>query len=140
MEKLFFSSVTETVLDHVAHDIIQAFNGTKIILFYGDLGSGKTTLIKEICSQLAVRDGMSSPSFSIINEYRTKQNEPIYHLDLYRLKSREECLDLGIEEYLFSGHYCFIEWPELALSLLPDAHLCISITREKDNTRSIILS
>jgi tRNA threonylcarbamoyladenosine biosynthesis protein TsaE len=140
MNKLSFASVTMDVLNHVAHDIIKHLTDSKIILFYGEMGAGKTTLIKEICRQLGVTDTMSSPTFSIVNQYHTSDNKIIYHFDLYRIKNTEECLDLGMEEYLFSGNYCFIEWPEVALPLLPEKHYSLSIKTEKDNTRSIILS
>ena len=140
MNKLSFASVTMDVLNHVAHDIIKHLTDSKIILFYGEMGAGKTTLIKEICRQLGVTDTMSSPTFSIVNQYHTSDNKIIYHFDLYRIKNTEECLDLGMEEYLFSGNYCFIEWPEVALPLLPEKYYSLSIKTEKDNTRSIILS
>jgi tRNA threonylcarbamoyladenosine biosynthesis protein TsaE len=140
MNKLSFASVTIDVLNHVAHDIIEYLTDSKIILFCGEMGAGKTTLIKEICKQLGVTDTMSSPTFSVVNEYRTSGNKIIYHFDLYRIKNMEECLDLGMEEYLDSGNYCFIEWPEVALPLLPVKYYSLSITTEKDNTRSITLS
>ena len=140
MNKLSFASITTDVLNHVAHDIIEHLTDSKIILFYGEMGAGKTTLIKEICKQLGVTDTMSSPTFSIVNEYHTSSNKTIYHFDLYRIKNTEECLDLGMEEYLFSGNYCFIEWPEVAMPLLPEKYYSLSIKTEKDNTRSIILS
>lgn len=140
MNKLSFTSVTIDVLNHVAHDIIEHLTDSKIILFYGEMGAGKTTLIKEICRQLGVTNTMSSPTFSVVNEYHTNDNKIIYHFDLYRIKNIEECLDLGMEEYLDSGNYCFIEWPEVALSLLPEKYYTLSIKTEKDNTRSIIFS
>ncbi|HXD92465.1 MAG TPA: tRNA (adenosine(37)-N6)-threonylcarbamoyltransferase complex ATPase subunit type 1 TsaE [Bacteroidia bacterium] len=140
MNKLSFASVTIDVLNHVTHDIIEHLTDSKVILFYGEMGAGKTTVIKEICRQLGVTDSMSSPTFSVVNEYRTSGNKIIYHFDLYRIKNMEECLDLGMEEYLDSGNYCFIEWPEVALPLLPEKYYSLSIKTEKDNTRSIILS
>jgi len=140
MNKLSFASVTIDVLNHVAHDIITHLTDSKIVLFYGEMGAGKTTLIKEICKQLGVTDTMSSPTFSVVNEYHTSNNKTIYHFDLYRIKNVEECLDLGMEEYLFSDNHCFIEWPEIALPLLPEKYYSLSIKTEKDNTRSIILS
>jgi tRNA threonylcarbamoyladenosine biosynthesis protein TsaE len=140
MNKLSFASVTIDVLNHVAHDIIEHLTDSKIVLFYGKMGAGKTTLIKEICKQLGVTDTMSSPTFSVVNEYRAGGDKIIYHFDLYRIKNTEECLDLGMEEYLDSGNYCFIEWPEVALPLLPEKYYNLSIKTDKDNTRSIILS
>ena len=140
MNKLSFASVTTDVIHEVAHDIISAISESNIILFYGEMGTGKTTLIKEICKQLGVAGSMSSPTFSVVNEYKTSDNKIIYHFDLYRVKNIEECLDIGMEEYLYSGNYCFIEWPEIALPLLPEKYYSLSIKAEKDNTRSIILS
>jgi tRNA threonylcarbamoyladenosine biosynthesis protein TsaE len=99
---------------------ILSFAGTKRILcFYGDLGAGKTTLIKELCKQLGVTDAGSSPTFSLVNEYASENGEKLFHFDLYRLKNEQEIYDIGYEEYLFSGNYCFIEWPEKMEKLLP---------------------
>ncbi len=118
MNKLSFSSVTLDVLPEVARDIITELGERRIVLFYGEMGSGKTTLIKEICRQLGVSASMSSPTFAIVNEYAASKGK-IYHFDLYRVKNLEECLDLGMEEYLYSGNYCFIEWPDMAKQILP---------------------
>ena len=120
MNKLSFASVSIDVLDEVAKDIVASLGERKIILFYGEMGSGKTTLIKEICKQLGVTDPMSSPTYAIVNEYHTADKKIIYHFDLYRVKNLEECLDIGMEEYLYSGNYCFIEWPDIAVSLYPE--------------------
>ncbi|MEO8762490.1 MAG: tRNA (adenosine(37)-N6)-threonylcarbamoyltransferase complex ATPase subunit type 1 TsaE [Bacteroidia bacterium] len=139
MNSLSFASVTVDVLDEVAKDIISHLTESKIILFQGEMGAGKTTLIKEICKQLGVTDTMSSPTFSVVNEYKTADNKTIYHFDLYRIKNIEECFDLGMEEYVYSNNYCFIEWPEIALPLLPEKYYTLSIKTEKDNTRSILV-
>ena len=139
MDRLSFDIVTLDVLDHVAQDIVSAISEKRIVLFYGEMGSGKTTLIKEICKQLGVTDSMSSPTFSLVNQYQTPDHKTMYHFDLYRIKNIEECLDIGMEEYLYSGHYCFIEWPDIALPLMPSNYYSLFIKREKDNTRSIIL-
>jgi tRNA threonylcarbamoyladenosine biosynthesis protein TsaE len=139
MDKLSFSAVTIDVLHHVAQDIAMAIKDNKVVLFYGEMGAGKTTLIKEIGKQLGVADGMSSPTFALVNEYHTKDHNIIYHFDLYRVRNIEECLDMGMEEYLDSGNYCFIEWPDIALPLLPDNYYTVSIKTEKDNTRGISL-
>lgn len=119
MNKLSFASVSLDVLDEVAKDIVASLGERKIILFYGEMGSGKTTLIKEICHQLGVTDSMSSPTYGLVNEYNYSKGK-IYHFDLYRVKNLEECLDIGMEEYLYSGNYCFIEWPDIAASLYPE--------------------
>jgi tRNA threonylcarbamoyladenosine biosynthesis protein TsaE len=139
MDKLSFSAVTIDVLHHVAQDIAAAIKDNKVVLFYGEMGAGKTTLIKEIGRQLGVTDSMSSPTFALVNEYHTKDNGVIYHFDLYRIKNIEECLDMGMEEYLCSGNYCFIEWPEVAIPLLPPNYYNVHIKTEKENTRSISL-
>lgn len=132
MNKLSFSPVTLNVLDEVARDIIGALYNRKVVLFYGEMGSGKTTLIKEMCRQLGVTGAMSSPTFSIVNEYGSEKGK-IYHFDLYRVKNLEECLDLGMEEYLYSGSYCFIEWPDVAKRILPEDCATVRIDGSGDS-------
>lgn len=111
----------------------------RVWLVHGDMGSGKTTMIKALCRQLGVKDTPASPSFALVHEYRRESGEPVYHLDLYRLKDEQEVMNLGIGEYLESGNYCFIEWPERADSLgsLPHADLRLSIVDK--NTRLVSL-
>lgn len=123
-------------LKPVADKIIQLTNEYSIFCFYGNLGAGKTTLIKLICEKLNVADTISSPTYPIINEYNTIDNRIIYHIDLYRLKSIEEALNIGIEEYLYSGNLCFIEWPDNFKSLLPTTHFNVKITKF-DESRTI---
>lgn len=91
----------------------------KVVLFNGLMGAGKTTFIKALCKSLGVQDITSSPTFSLVNEYETPDGQRIYHFDLYRINSEVEALDMGIEEYLYSGNWCFIEWPEKIPNLLP---------------------
>lgn len=91
-----------------------------IVLFHGEMGAGKTTLIKEICSQMNVMDTVTSPTFALINEYNTETGRPVYHFDFYRIGSLEEVFDLGYEEYFYSGNLCLIEWPEKIAGLLPE--------------------
>lgn len=105
-------------LSAVAKTIVQSFSDARVILFYGDMGAGKTTLIKEICIQLGVTENTSSPTFSIVNEYETPGGL-VYHFDFYRLRNEQEAFDMGYEEYLYSGHYCLIEWPDKIATLLP---------------------
>lgn len=106
----------------------------KIILLKGEMGAGKTTLIKELAVILGSSDSTGSPTFSLVNEYDIP-NGKIYHFDLYRVKSEEEALDFGVEEYLYSGEYCFIEWPEIIEGLLPDEYHLIEIIVENNQRR-----
>ncbi len=100
----------------------------------GQIGAGKTTLVKEIGRQTGVTDPVNSPTFSIVNEYATNSGQPVYHFDFYRIKDIEEAMDTGCEEYFFSGNLCLIEWPEVVLDLLPDSYLHISIERDSSST------
>ncbi|HEY1039351.1 MAG TPA: tRNA (adenosine(37)-N6)-threonylcarbamoyltransferase complex ATPase subunit type 1 TsaE [Bacteroidia bacterium] len=121
-------------LPQLANELIKAFPGRNAFLFKGQMGAGKTTLIKEMCAALGVMDGMSSPTYSIVNEY-TGAVDIIYHFDLYRLKSTEECLDIGFEEYVNSGNYCFIEWPGIAMPLMPAKYIEIQIETEAEKRK-----
>ena len=110
-------------------------------LFEGEIGAGKTTLIKVICEELGVDDMVSSPTFSLVNEYEYTANgkqHTLYHMDLYRLKEIEEALDIGIEEYLDNDAYCFIEWPELIEPILPESVVRIKIEIIGDSNRKIL--
>jgi len=98
----------------------------RVVLFQGEMGSGKTTLIKEVCRQLGVSEEVSSPTFSLVNEYQGKMG-PVYHFDFYRLEAEEEALDFGVEEYLDSGHWCLLEWPEKISNLLPEEYTTLII-------------
>jgi len=123
-------------LDNVARHIIDQFPTDRIFLFYGKMGAGKTTLINAICKALGVEEMTSSPTFSIVNEYASDFG-PIFHFDFYRLKNEEEALDLGYEEYFYSGHYCFVEWPEKIPNLLPTEAIVISISVLSPTSRTI---
>jgi tRNA threonylcarbamoyladenosine biosynthesis protein TsaE len=120
-------------LERLAAQFLGDFSSSRIFAFHGELGAGKTTFIKALCVELGVKDAMSSPSFSLVNEYRDKNGNSIYHFDLYRLKSPEEAFDIGLEEYLYSGKYCFIEWPERAGEIFPEetVHVSITVANEK---------
>ncbi|MBP6976689.1 MAG: tRNA (adenosine(37)-N6)-threonylcarbamoyltransferase complex ATPase subunit type 1 TsaE [Bacteroidales bacterium] len=125
-------------LDHVSLELLYRYPDQRVFGFYGQLGAGKTALIKNLCKQLGVVDLVSSPTFSIINEYRTRDGEPVYHMDFYRLTSHRELLDIGAEEYFYSGFYCLIEWPEKFEELLPDNCVYIKISVDETNQCRII--
>ncbi len=114
-------------LKSIAKYILEACSSEKIFLLSGKMGAGKTTLIKEMCNVMGVIDVVNSPTFSIVNEYRTDNGKSVFHFDLYRIKSPTELLDLGYEEYLYSDSVCLIEWPELAIDLMPSVYVMINI-------------
>ncbi len=124
--QLLCSSVNE--LDKIAEQMLFLFPAARVFAVTGLMGAGKTTFIQAVCRQLGVKDNVSSPTFSIVNEYRTGSKEPVFHFDLYRLRKPEELLDIGYEDYFFSGDYCFIEWPELAGMLIPAGAVKVVIT------------
>jgi tRNA threonylcarbamoyladenosine biosynthesis protein TsaE len=125
--KLNVSELSE--LPSVATKILEEAQDINVFLFYGDLGAGKTSLIKEICLKLGSDDNFSSPTYSIINEYIYPEGK-IYHLDLYRIRNTIELLDIGLDEILGSGNYCFFEWPELAEDLMDGRCMRININVE----------
>jgi tRNA threonylcarbamoyladenosine biosynthesis protein TsaE len=120
-------------LEIVVKDLTAAAGDRKVWLFHGEMGAGKTTLIKAICRSLGIESTMNSPTFAIVNEY----DNAVYHFDFYRLKSEEEAYDIGVEEYLDSGRFCFIEWPGKIPSLLPDRRFEITLKIESPSHRSI---
>lgn len=125
-------------INNIAQQIIES-NPEKVILFNGEMGAGKTTLIKSICKYLGVENPTSSPTFSLVNEYQTTKNQLVYHFDVYRLKNQNEALDMGIDEYLYSGNWCFIEWAEKIEDLIPEKHSIITISVLSDNKRILEL-
>jgi tRNA threonylcarbamoyladenosine biosynthesis protein TsaE len=135
-----FHEVTLTDLNAVAKTFIEKAGNSKVWLFYGEMGSGKTTFIKIVCSQLGVSDTMSSPTFSMINEYLTQAHTKIFHFDFYRIKSEAEAYDIGTEEYFYSGNYCFVEWPEKIPSLIPVERAEVHIQSEDPTHRTLALS
>jgi len=126
-------------LSEVANTIIKQAK-YKTLLFYGKMGVGKTTLIKEIVKQLKSDDNVSSPTFSLVNEYHTEDGNKIYHFDFYRIDNEEEALDMGVEEYFYSGNWCLIEWPNKIENLLPLKSVNVNVTQNADNTRNIQLT
>ena len=125
-------------LPQIAQQIIEE-SSKKTLLFYGSMGVGKTTLIKEIVRQLGVDDVVSSPTFSLVNEYQSRNGEIIYHFDFYRIHNEEEALDIGIEDYFYNNDWCFIEWPEKVKNLLPLNAVEIHLSLNNDETRNILI-
>lgn len=120
----------------VAANLLQAFPSNRIFLFFGEMGAGKTTLIKAICNELGITDTVSSPSYSIVNAYRLADRQ-VYHFDFYRLKSETEALDMGYEEYFYDGNYCLIEWPEKISSFWPREFVKVKILVLNEQERQI---
>ena len=116
---------------------LQAMGDNTVFAFYGKMGAGKTTFIKAVCECLGVEDVINSPTFAIVNEYRSGSGELIYHFDFYRIKKLEEVYDMGYEDYFYSGALCFIEWPELVEDLLPADAVKVSIEEDENGTRCV---
>lgn len=129
----------ESELADIAEKLISFCGDERVVLFDGEMGAGKTTFIKEICNFLEVEDVTSSPTFGIVNEYFSPKVDAIYHFDMYRLEEEEEAYDIGIDEMLYSGNFCFIEWPERIENLLPLYYVRVNILVE-DLTRIITLT
>ena len=136
-------NITIKDLDHIeeaAREFIGQMGDDTVFAFYGKMGAGKTTFIKALCKLLGVEDEVNSPTFAIINEYRSETTaELIYHFDFYRIKKLEEVYDLGYEDYFYSGALCFIEWPELVEELLPLDAKKVTITENSDGSRTITI-
>jgi len=126
-------------INHIAARFIQAHPADRIFAFYGEMGAGKTTFIKALCEEMHVQDYVTSPTFALINEYKTDGNRSIFHFDFYRITNLSEAYDFGYEDYFYSGDYCFIEWPELIESLLPSIAVKVTI-REIENGKRVIES
>jgi tRNA threonylcarbamoyladenosine biosynthesis protein TsaE len=121
-------------------ELILAAQPNKVILFNGEMGAGKTTLIKQLCKTMGISDATSSPTFSLVNEYQTDDNQTVYHFDFYRIKNETEALDMGVDDYLYSGNWCFIEWAEKIPNLIPEAHSVITIETLEDGKRALQLN
>ncbi|MBI9067968.1 MAG: tRNA (adenosine(37)-N6)-threonylcarbamoyltransferase complex ATPase subunit type 1 TsaE [Salinivirgaceae bacterium] len=135
MNDIVFKDLSE--IQKAAKQFVSQMNAKKHFAFYGEMGAGKTTFIKEICKQLQVLDVVTSPTFAIINEYFTENKMRIYHFDFYRINDIEEVYNLGYEDYFYSDDYCFIEWPELVEDLLPEHMVKVSIKVNADESRTI---
>lgn len=127
-------------LDAAAKEFVKAMGDRTIFAFYGKMGAGKTTFIKAICKALGVDDEVTSPTFSIVNEYRSDTTaELVYHFDFYRIKKLEEVYDMGFEDYFYSGAVCLIEWPELIEELLPGDAVKVKIEEQADGSRLVTM-
>jgi tRNA threonylcarbamoyladenosine biosynthesis protein TsaE len=124
-------------IPRVAEELLALVDLHGVVVFYGEMGAGKTTLIREMCAQLGVTDNVTSPTFALVNEYRTADGEPVFHFDFYRITRIEELFDLGYEEYFASGCLCLVEWPEKMGNLLPSGVTEICIDGGEDGERSI---
>ncbi len=120
-----------------AQEFVRSMGDKTVFALYGPMGVGKTTFTKAVCEALGVEDNITSPTFAIVNEYRSNTNELIYHFDFYRIKKLEEVYDLGYEDYFYSGAICFIEWPELIEELLPLDAVKVTISENPDGTRTV---
>ncbi len=127
-------------IDSAAQFLFENYKDKAIWLFDGQMGAGKTTLISAICREIGIRDDVQSPTFSIVNEYITTDGDTVYHFDCYRLKSEIEAFDIGIEEYLYSGSRCLIEWPDKITNLLPNTAITVKIDIISDSERRIFVS
>ena len=135
---MFSEKVTSTAeLKSVAANLIKQFPNHRVFALYGKMGAGKTTFIQAICNVLGSDDVVTSPTFAIINEYSTKDLSSVFHFDFYRIEDLEEAYDLGYEEYIYSGNYCFIEWPEMIEPLLPENIVEVKIEVQEDESRII---
>ena len=132
---------TLSEINSAAKEFIRTMGDNTVFAFYGKMGAGKTTFIKALCEELGVTDPVNSPSFAIVNEYRSDTTgELIYHFDFYRIKKIEEVYDLGYEDYFYCGALCFIEWPELIEELLPGDTVRVTIEENPDGSRDIVMS
>lgn len=124
-------------LGKAAKKLIEQFPGHRVFAFYGKMGAGKTTFIQAVCRELGTPDNVTSPTFALINEYKTEKGDSIFHFDFYRIKDLEEAYDLGYEDYFYSGNYCLIEWPEKIEPLLPQNYVEVKIKVQENGNRYI---
>lgn len=135
---MFSEKITSLkALEISARRLIDQFPGDRVFAFYGKMGAGKTTFIQALCRVIGSGDNVTSPTFALINEYKTQDDASIFHFDFYRIKNIEEAFDLGYEDYFYSGNYCFIEWPEKIETLLPQNFVEVKIDVAENETRII---
>ena len=137
--QLFTIKSLDTIRD-TARQFIDGIGDRTVFTFNGKMGAGKTTFIKAICEVMGVKETVNSPTFSIVNEYEAADGRIIYHFDCYRITKTQEALDLGAEEYLYSGNLCFIEWSENMAPLLPDTLVNVDIEEQEDGSRNVVIS
>jgi tRNA threonylcarbamoyladenosine biosynthesis protein TsaE len=138
MKEIIINSISE--IDKAAKEFLNVYKNETVFAFYGEMGAGKTTLIKSICAQLEVVDTVNSPTFSLINEYYSSNDETLYHFDFYRVESTQEAKDIGCEDYFYSGNLCLIEWPEKIEAMLPENVVKINIEVLSPESRKIIFN
>ena len=131
---------TKREIRSAVRKLLDQTKGKRIYAFYGAMGAGKTTIIKALCEYLGAADLVSSPTFTLVNEYRTTGGEALYHIDFYRIKKYDEAFDFGIEEYLTGEKYCFMEWPELVEDILPEETVRVRISVEENEERMLLVS
>jgi tRNA threonylcarbamoyladenosine biosynthesis protein TsaE len=131
---------TKREIRSAVRKLLDQTKGKRIYAFYGAMGAGKTTIIKALCEYLGAADLVSSPTFTLVNEYRTTGGESMYHIDFYRIKKHDEVFDFGIEEYLTGEKYCFMEWPELVEDILPEETVRVRISVEENEERMLLVS
>lgn len=137
MKKIEIESLSD--LPKVADAVLGELHGRSVVLFRGPMGAGKTTLISRIAAALGAQDTVTSPTFALVNQYEGEGGRRIYHFDFYRINTLEEALDLGYEEYFYSGDLCLVEWPEKIEPLLPDDALTVTITVGEDEERGFVI-
>ncbi len=124
-------------ISEAAAQFVRHMGERKVYVFYGNMGAGKTTFIKAVCEQLGVTDVINSPTFAIVNEYEDGGGHPIYHFDFYRINKEEEAYDFGYEDYFYSGNVCFIEWPEMVSSLIPENAVTVRVEEGENGSRTV---
>ena len=135
---MFFKKIESLAgLPSAAKELVATFPNERVFAFYGKMGAGKTTFIQSVCRELGTDDNVTSPTFALINEYKTADQESIFHFDFYRIKDISEAFDLGYEDYIYSGSYCLIEWPEMIEPLLPENMVEVRIETQPDGSRKI---
>lgn len=140
MKKQQFVANDLSDLPRIAGQILDLYGQARVFAFYGEMGAGKTTFIQSLCACLGVEDRVLSPTFAIVNEYRTKDSQSIYHFDFYRINTLREAMDIGYEEYFYSGNHCFIEWTEKIEDLLPPSYVRVDIVVNEQFQRLINIS